>query len=282
MRPGIYLRGQVDYDAIEAVNYSTLKHMAQSPLHYLHATKHRKKSTRAMGQGTATHLLVLEPDDFEASYTVYPGPTRQGNAWKAFEAAAKAAGKMVLKQSELDLVLAMRDAVWSNPRAAEYLRGGHAEVVMVWVDEETGLLCKGRLDYLRDDSVPSDLKTTASVEHRFFSQNCAKMQYHVQSAFYSDAVGVLTKKQPESFPVIAVESKPPHDVVPYVLDADELAKGRDEYRRLLSKVKECRESGEWPGYANGLEMPLKLPAWVTPGDEGDDLELTINGESFSL
>lgn len=270
MRPGIYLRGQIDYDAIEAVNYSTLKHMAKSPLHYQHALNSKRAETKPMALGTAAHIAVLEPERFASEYAIFAGKRRAGKVWEAFEAEAVASGKKVLKESELDEALAIRDAVRADAVASSYLIGGHVEVTLVWIDEETGVLCKGRVDFLRGKANGiTDLKTSGDIEHRAFSNTCARLQYHMQAAMYSDGLAALTKK-PTSYAVVAVESKEPHDVVPYLLRDDVLDPGRDEYRRLLSKVKECRESGEWPGYANGQEMDLKLPAWVV-GDAENDL-----------
>jgi hypothetical protein len=269
VRPGIYLRGQVEYEKIDAINYSTLKEMAKSPLHYLYALKHGRRATAAMNRGTAAHIAVLEPERFATDYLIWEG-RRAGKAWEAFEADAQARGKQILKDSELALALAIRDAVRGHAKASSYLVGGHAEVTIVWEDEETGLLCKGRLDFLRDDGTPADLKTTRNIEQFWFSRDLATNQYHVQAAMYLDGAASLTRKQSDRFALIAVEGAAPHDVVPYLLHEDVTGPGRDAYRALLRRVKECRESGEWPGYANGSEMTIALPAWAT-GDAENDL-----------
>ncbi len=270
VRPGIYLRGQIEYATIDAINYSTLKEMAKSPLHYQHALRHGKKATTAMNRGTAAHIAVLEPERFATEYAIWEGDRRAGKVWEEFKANATARGKSILKEEELDLALAMRDAVRGHAKASSYLVGGHAEVTIVWEDEETGLMCKGRLDFLRDDGTPADLKTTRNIEQFWFSKDCATNQYHVQAAMYSDGAAALTRKESDVFALIAVESSAPFDVVPYLLHEDVTGPGRDAYRQLLRRVKECRASGEWPGYANGSEMALTLPRWAS-GEPEDDL-----------
>ncbi len=269
-RPGIYLRGELDYASINAINFSTLKHMARSPRHYQHVLKNGMVATASMGRGTLAHIAALEPERFAQEYAVYNGGRRAGKNWEAFRASAEADGLKVIKESELDEALAIRDAVRADMTASACLSGGHAEVTLVWRDAETDTLCKGRVDFLRQDNQIADLKIAADIEHGMFSKACARLQHYVQAAMYLDAVETLTKK-PASFRIVAVESKAPHDVAVYTLsDEDVLGPGRDAYRTMLRRVAECRETGVWPGYSNGVEMPLVLPPWVL-GDSENDL-----------
>lgn len=269
VRPGIYLRGDVDYAAIDAINFSTLKYMAQSPRHYLHALKHGTVETPSMGRGTAGHIAALEPERFALEYAIFDGKRRAGKAWDEFKADADSRGLRVLKEADLHEAFEIRDAVRADAAASAYLSNGHAEVTVVWQDEETGLLCKGRVDFLRNDCVVSDLKISADVEPFMFGRSCARLQYHVQAAMYVDGLEAVTK-QAHSHRIIAVESKRPHDVIVYRLGEDVLGPGRDAYRSMLAKVKECRQEKYWPGRSGGLELPFELPPWAL-GETEDDL-----------
>jgi hypothetical protein len=44
--------------------------------------------------------------------------------------------------------------------------------------------------------------------------------------------------------------------------------GEREYELALDKVRECRETGQWPGLAPDEEMVLRLPMWAV-GDEDE-------------
>lgn len=281
MIPGIYSRAQVaDYDAIDAVNYSSIKWLARSPKHYRWFKDNGARETRPMFKGTAAHIAILEPERFALDYAIFPGKRRAGKAWEAFEADAIAAGKKILKESELTEAFAMRDAVREDALAATYLCGGRPEVTLVWVDGETGLTCKGRLDFLRGAAVAVDLKTTRDAIPHWFGRDVARLQYHVQAAMYFDGLEALTGERAR-FVVIAIESTPPYDVVTYDVPEPVIAAGRDEYRRLLRLLVECRQENRWPGIGKGFEQPLTLPTWAM-GDSGDELELTIGGESFTV
>ena len=56
-----------DYRALEAVNYSTLKHIRKSPKHYLHALENPDTSTN-YSMLRAIHALVLEPFSFDRRF----------------------------------------------------------------------------------------------------------------------------------------------------------------------------------------------------------------------
>ena len=72
-----------DYAAAVGINFSTLKHMARSPMHYRYALEHPPAETPAMLLGRATHTAVFEPDRFQLDYAVWPGD-RRGNAYLQF------------------------------------------------------------------------------------------------------------------------------------------------------------------------------------------------------
>lgn len=281
LKPGIYLRGQVEYDLIDAVNYSTLKEIAKSPLHYRHRLLNPKEQTRAMELGTAGHVTVLEPERVIELYAVYEGTKKRNSTeWKEFEAAADKEGKTALKRSEMNAALGMRAAVYASHLAAPYFDGCDREVTLVWRDAETGILCKGRVDSLRRDNMIADLKTCTDATPRLFASIMARLNYHVQQAFYMDGLSAITGKQAHHR-LVAVEQAEPHDVVVYALTDVAVDAGRDSYRRMLLQLQECQKSGQWPGLSGGVELSLDLPAWAMTQGE-DDMELMIDGEAVSF
>lgn len=119
VRPGMYLRGELDYDAIDAVNFSTLKYLAESARLYHHRLHNPKPSTVGQLKGTASHTAVFEPHKLMteyalfdaravlAGYAVFEGGERRGSTeWKKFEAANP--GKKLIRRSEFDQALSDR------------------------------------------------------------------------------------------------------------------------------------------------------------------------------
>lgn len=256
------------YDALDAVNWSTLKHLAKSPIHYWFAKKYGTVDTSSKARGRVVHVATLEPEEFSRTVVVFDGKQRRGKEWDAFKAAN--ADKEILKRSEFAQCMAIQNAVRRDPIAAPYLMRGLAEQTIEWTDPVTGIKCKGRTDWLSRALV--DLKTTKNASPEGFAREAWNYGYGTQLAFYSDGL-VACGEPARPVVIIAVEAAPPHPVVVYRLTDDMLERGREEYRALLSRLKGLRELGPdafSTGYAT-CELDLELPRWVRD-DEDDDLD----------
>src|SRR5919197_3774 len=223
-----------EYRAIDAVNWSSLREMRRSPAHYRYQLDHPREDSTTLALVRAVHAAVFEPDRLPLEFAVWKGARRAGKAWDAFRAVH--GDDTILKASEYERCLAIRDAVRAHPTAARYLRAGRAERALTWTDRATGLRCKGRLDFL-SDSVPAlvDLKSTHDLSR-----------------------------------IVAVEVEPPHVVQVLALHDDDLYDGEQECARLLSQVAECTARRSWPA-GPGDEQVLAFPAWARCRLEDDDL-----------
>lgn len=171
-------------------------------------------------------------------------------------------GRIVLSPEVWDQLHAMANAVHSHPAAGALLTGcpGEAEKSVYWNDATTGVLCRCRPDWWRDDNVIVDLKTTEDASPEGFAKSMANYRYDVQAAYYLDGVQQATGKRPKAFVFIAVEKKPPYGVGVYVLDSDSLELGRAQHQHDLRIYAECVRTGEWPGYGDKIQT-ISLPAW---------------------
>ena len=257
-----------EYVQTPGVNWSSLKAMSLSPLHYRYGLTHPRPDTPAMQKGRAVHVAVLEPDEFPKRYTVWDG-TKRGNAFSDFALTAFEAGLEVLSAAEYDECLAIRDAVRNHPVAGPLLARGRSEVTMTWRDEATGLPCKARLDWI-DGGDLTDLKTTRSIREWDFARTIATLKYNAQLAHYSNGMAA-NGIAPGAVRIIAVESDPPHDVAVYRLSDDALWAGAEEVAELLARVESCTKSGDWPG-GYPTEQVIDLPPWAYPNDDTLGLE----------
>lgn len=256
-----------EYLELDGVNWSTLKELRRSPLHYQHRKGNAREDTATLRRGRSIHSAVFEPDRFALEYAVFKGKTRRGKAWDAFLAAHP--DETILRVPEYKLCIAARDAVRSHPLAKPYLERGQAEQSISWRDPETGLTCKARLDFI-SESKPAlvELKSTASISYKMFANTAYRMGYHCQTGFYRDGLA-LARGKTLTVVVIAVEDKPPHDVGVFEYSEEALYAGAHEVKSLLTRLQFHRERDVWPGtYAE--EQFLELPAWATP-DENDDV-----------
>ena len=263
------------YRNIDAVNHSTLKYMAESPLHYKHNIDNPKPTTDAMRLGTAAHMAILEPPRFLESVVYYEG-RRAGKSWEQF--AVENQDRLIVRAHEYDHCLKMSESVWFNPDIKHLLQNGYAELSITWNDEYTGLFCKGRIDFMTKDGYLVDLKTTRSIVYRDFQRTYAQMHYFSQLAFYYDGL-IANGHDIKGIYIIAVENKPPYDAGLFEVDMTDIERGRDKYRLWLEMLQECRTVDRWPGRYQGSQF-LSLPSWAVEDDSDDigDLDLNFHNE----
>lgn len=257
-----------EYRGIRAVNWSSLKHMRKSPKHYRYEKMVEDMSTRAMDIGTAVHCAVLTPDRFAIELHVVDVGARTAKAYK--DAVIANPTRLVILEHEHKATLRMRDAILNHEVASKYLSKGQAEVTLQWTDPETLMDCKGRADFL-SDYMPAllDIKTTVDADKYKFGMVASRMGYLGQMAFYSRGLKA-NKRHVDERLLIAVESKPPHDVVVYEVTEDLLYFGDKQVSELMSQLHLCETHDHWAGLSDGIEE-LWLPARDTP-HEGDEDE----------
>lgn len=268
-----------EYSKVAGVNWSTLKELRRSPLHYQHRLANPREDTTRLMLGRGCHTSILEPDRFALEYAVFKGPRRAGKAWDAFKE-LHAADDTILKVDEYARCLAMRDAVRRHPIASHYLTGGEAEKSIEWADRLTGLPCKGRIDYAIKGRALVDVKGTKDVDAEQFAKLAHRMGYFGQAAFYRDG-WTTVHDETLAFVVIAVEMEPPHDVAVFKLDEDSLYAGYEEVQALLVRAAECQRTQQWPGRYQE-EQTLRLPRWAWDDESDTDatgLDLVISGHA---
>jgi exodeoxyribonuclease VIII len=310
-----------DYASIEALNWSTLRHLATSALLLQWRADHPQPDSRAMMLGRAIHCAVLEPERWASDYIVEPdfgnlnsnAAKAERAAWLAeiapgqlvarpcFDArkkddkAARAAfftglpegatvvvgdedavdllgaGVEVLPADDHALATRCAEAVRSHPVAADMLSGGRAEEIVTWTDDEFGIPCKARMDFITPRFV-LDLKSSRADSLRAISREFAGRMYHGQLAMYHDgAVAARAINGDDTPRAIVVQTVEPYDVVPARLMRGDLDRGRSLYRSLMRQYVECQAAGWWPGLAPGL-VDLDLPAWAPGGDAETEVE----------
>lgn len=264
-----------DYGTWVAANYSTLKKFDRSAAHAREMLLNPPEQTPAMALGSAVHAAVLEPVRFAAEYVVAPKVDRRRKVdrktWDDFLAANE--DKEVLKADEHEQCIQMQGSALANPLISQLVGdAGYTELSFVWVDKDTDVLCKGRVDRfgrLWGHSVIADLKTTENASPDAWAREVVKYQYHAQAAFYLDGLDTVSPVVERRFIWIALEKKPPYAVAIYEPDLATLDKGRRMYRNYLRQWAACQESGTWPGYHAGIS-PLLLPDWALRHEEGED------------
>lgn len=133
------------------------------------------------------------------------------------------------------------------------------------IDEETRLRVKTRPDLVLDLVLPIDIKSTADIRERVFSEQITRFGHHIQAAMGLDIINKVQHSLITNWLLIAVEQKPPHDVGVYYLDPKTLALGHEKYREALRKLRHCLDTDHWPGKVSGIQ-PISAPSWAFTDD----------------
>jgi len=250
------------YHSTTPIGQSNLCKFKESAAHYKAAQSKVFKESAAMKLGTAIHCNILEPHLFAKNYAVMPKiiKSKKSVAYKEW-ADMFAVGKIVIDETFFNKVFACTSSVMSS-QFADYFVGGNSEQVGVCSHEETGFRQKIRIDkYHSKQKVIVDLKTTGKpVASQQYVNSMADFNYHVQAAYYSDVAQQIDGDEHE-YLIVAVETEPPFPVIMYMPSDETIMQGRKNYRKYLTELAECSETGIFPGYKDTIRE-FNLPKWA--------------------
>ena len=251
----------IKYFANKSLSKSAIDKLLECPALYKAwlEGEDEEKTSAALAFGSLSHLLTLQPQEFDSQYAVTDLnlATKEGKAWKA----ALPEGIQIVKNDDYEKAQMMADAVRDHPQAKMLFQDYIAEEPIYWTFD--GVPCKAKPDIVAEvfgHRYIADLKTTESVNPEAIRKSIAKWGYHRQAAWYLS--GMEAAGRPcEAFIFIFVEKTYPYLVTMCQLDEEALAKGMEECLRAVSTLKECQASGTWPCYTREI-ITLGLPKWA--------------------
>lgn len=247
-----------------------------TPAHYFAWASGRglEKTTPALDFGRAAHCALLEPSVFERRYVVMPdfGPqradadkgvtTEQGRENKKRKREwldAHAEATHFLAFEDMRTIRGISESLGRHPLASKLLEHGVPELTLRWRDPETGLECKGRVDYdAADIFLFADLKTCEDASPEAFARDARKYGYRRQDALYSKGTRVL--ERPRDFLFICVEKADPWPVAIYRIDEAAAAMGAEQNARAMDRMAVCLEENNWPAYSDEI-VTVGLERW---------------------
>lgn len=249
-----------EYHAHPSISKSGLwKLYTETPFHFRNRTL---TPSKAMDLGSAVHMALLEPERFETECMRGPDD-RRGNKWKDAAQYCEAYGKLLVTGPDYDKALYMRDAAQQIPVVRALTSGGQqVEHSAYWVDPETQVECRGRLDlYHPDLKMGADLKTTNDASRDTWAKNAANFGYHVQEAMYSEGWQLAGGGDMDAFVFILIESEFPFATAVYELVPSAVLEGRAIMGKALEQYKQCAATNYWPSYPTEIQ-PLDIPRWA--------------------
>lgn len=236
------------------------------PALFKYEQDHKQPHKKAFDLGSAAHQLVLGegPGIVEISAS-----DMRTKAAKEQRDAAYAEGKIPLLPKEYAQVEEMAAELKRHPIAGALFQPGtgRPEQSLFWRDPDTGVICRARLDWLPTQVkgkrlIIGDYKTARSVAPHDLMKAIHEHGYHQQDDFYrrgARELGIGDKDT--SFVFIFQQKTPPYLVTVVELDWEARRIGKERNDRALKVYAQCKETGVWPGFSDGIEV-LSLPVYA--------------------
>ncbi len=262
MNPGVYPDLPMkDYHAIDAASSSALREIrAGCPAMVPWKREHPDEDTDATIIGSAAHMMVLQSDLFDATYAMKPDgmsfATKEGKAWRDDPIRF---GRQIITAKHGEIVRGVAEAVAAHSVAGDALKLTKREVTLVWIDPDTGLLCKARPDAY-DSAYIYDLKITVKADPSRFAYAAFVAGWYHQLAWYRTGAHLLDLGD-FGGRLVAVHSQPPHS---FRVNCSEVKESTldmcgMENANALRVYRECKDSGNWPGYPESWQK-VEIPA----------------------
>lgn len=250
-----------------AVSRSQLLPTLRSAAHFKEALiAPKRRQTEGQLLGTLVHMATLEPDRFSDTVVAWQGQDKIGFEYKRF--LSQNEGKTIIDRGLFDKVCRMRDAILNLPlphnldsTLGDLIREGESEKTIFWTDQETGIVCRIRIDNLFSNLI-LDIKTCGDArEKEFLEFMLLKQDLDLQAAMYHEGVKAYTGKS-LNFMFIAVEDEAPHSVVLHETGPGTqfFENGMAKFRYALSTLAKARRDQSFQDYSGGYHAVDKIPA----------------------
>ena len=293
-KPGIYQMDAEEYHADPCPTPSLSSSGAHTIVNDCPAVfawnKANRVNKRVFDIGTASHLMVLEPELFDQGVVIISGETKDGKPSKGYSSgaakeqrdAAYAAGKTPLLQSEVDMLRAMRRELMADPIARHAFTNGKPEQSIFGKDDEFDVWCRTRPDWMPNHPrYAINYKTADSVKPEDIERTVYNLGYFAKAAWECEGIEAVTGVKPEKFYFVAQSKKPPYTVVTFELDPGDMYYGARLNRKARGIYAWCMHHNRWPGYQKSVDGPTKaiqiqMPGWarmkLQKMDEAGELE----------
>lgn len=237
-----------------------------SPLHYwlespFNSERKPTEETPALVMGRLAHAMALTPELVGKEFVIQPEINRRTNEGKAEHAAfiESNAGTTIVTRDQWETCEKMRDALQAHSTIRQLLGQGSPEEPVTWRREDGPLLCKAKLDYVRNGLVV-DYKTTTSTRADKLSRTIAEYGYHRQGAWYIDAAEKHHGERPRGVVLIFQNKEVPDDIGIFALDSEALQLGEQQCARTYEDICKRMETMDWRSHPPEIQ-DISLPGW---------------------
>ena len=142
-----------EYRKLDAINASTLKHYVNSIKEGNKYLKNPFKGSSITDAGTMIHSYVLEPDLFHEQYSLFNAPVNEKTGkefgkdtikYKNAKEEFQKCDKLAYSNSDNEMLENIINNIYKCKDSTNLLKKcDKRELVLTWIDDDTGLNCKG-------------------------------------------------------------------------------------------------------------------------------------------
>jgi hypothetical protein len=235
---------------------------------------HRKVATKAIRRGSLFDCLLTSPRRFDDEFVASPYAKFQSNEAKEWK---KAQTKTIVTEKEMESAVATIKAIQSDRRWQEMTEGDCAFQVPIRADFDGGKF-KGLVDLLPDkdgpygDAIVDVKRLTRMDDLNDVLRACRNLELNRQGGLYRTILRYITGERRDRYILFIVPQAGP--VTPCVLELGSmmLDNGAQEILRMHRRLRDCEETGHWPGRFDGVKKVEQADSdW--PWKEEDEAEL---------
>lgn len=242
-------------------NFSLIKELLRSPLHFQEARKEEKEPTPAMKLGSTIHTVILEPLRFANEYLEEPQLDKRTKEYKEF--AAKNQDKFLYSGKDVNPIIEKLEAIKKENNQTAYpslLRVLNQKTINENCIFWDNFKCK--IDaYDAETKTLIDIKTTSDASPEVFERLIFNSAYNLQLAHYAKGLQTCYEVV-EAFKIIAIQTSAPYDVVEYELPLDVMDYSFQKLQELYKKLENVLIFDDHTGTNNNEVVQVELPKWI--------------------
>lgn len=251
-----------EYHARNEISASMIK-KCDPPARLRWSLDNHEEPTPEMRLGTAVHELVFTGKN---NFLVKPErlnfATKDGKQWKLDN--SKNLDRLLTHEQEQTAIACQQSVLKTFLGAAK----GETDLACILHDQTLRADCRCLYDF-----VPTycdyivDLKTTRAggAGKRQFEREVMSRGYHLQAGWYLRLWNTYHKadrsKKRYKFIFVVVETEAPFLTAIYELSSELIQAGEAECVKRAEMIRDCMESGKWPGYHD--IQTIEKPKWMS-------------------
>lgn len=247
------------YNAIDALNYSSMKYLLESPLHM----KSRATFVPTDATDFGNILDAIMCNDKEV-FVVSPYDNFRTKMAQEWRDKVRNDGFIIADPIDVEACVRIHRSMMEHPKTGKVLSTAKKQLCIVGMLNNVAV--KGLADLVviqGKKCMIADLKTTNDISDHAWQNKVFSMDYHVQAATYT-ALMEANGYEVVSYKWLLAENCKPYDWRWVTFNKDDLEFSKKIVAQAVDLYRQCRAANTWPGYDKDTSTVISLPAFAKP------------------